>query len=111
MMSLNEPLVPHLLPPATPTIELGVPGPHRQDGLLLRAAREEALLWDLENEVVSTRRRWIEERHGWWIAVSYLDSVIDIVLRSFPSVLLLHPDGTDRLISRDGVSVVQPRLL
>lgn len=95
----------------TPTIEIGVPGPRGEDGFLLRARRDEALLWDIEAEVGSTRRRWMEELGGWWIDSSYLQTVVDLTLRSFSSVLLLHAPGGDRLISRDGVTEVQERLL
>lgn len=101
----TEPIAP------TPTIEMGVPGPRGEDGFLLRARRDEALLWDIENEVVSTRRRWMEELGGWWVDSSYLQTVVELTLRSFSSVLLLYgPDG-DRLISRDGLTEVQERLL
>jgi hypothetical protein len=94
----------------TPTIEQGVRGPRNEDGLFLRAPRSEELLWDLETEIVSARRVWIEEREGWWIAASYLDTVVTLVLRSFPSVFLLGPEE-DRLLSRHGVQALQERLL
>jgi hypothetical protein len=94
----------------TPTIEQGVQGPRGERGLFLRAPANEALTWDLEMEILSARRRWIEDRQAWWIAGSYLDTVIMIVLRSFPSVLLLGPTE-DRLLSRDGTSALQERLL
>jgi hypothetical protein len=97
-------------PFATPTIELGVPGPRNEKGLLLRAPHNEALLWDLEMEIVSARRKWIEERQAWWIAASYEATVVAVVLRSFPSVLVLGPDE-DRLLSRDGLRALQGRLL
>lgn len=100
-----EPIAP------TPTIEMGVPGPRGEEGFLLRARRDEELLWDLENEIVSTRRRWMEEPGGWWVDSSYLQTVIDLTLRSFSSVLLLHGPGGDRLVSRDGLTEVQERLL
>lgn len=95
----------------TPTIEIGVPGPRGDDGLLLRARRDEALQWDLENEIVSARRQWIEELGGWWVDASYLQTVVDITLRSFSSVLVLNGPHGDRLHSRDGVTAVQERLL
>lgn len=94
----------------TPTIEQGVSGPRGETGLLLRAPRSEALTWDLEMEVVAARRQWLAERNGWWIANPYLQTVIAIVLRTFPSVLVLGSDE-DRLISRDGGDNVQGRLL
>jgi hypothetical protein len=97
-------------PFATPTIEEGVPGPRNEKGLLLRAPRSEALLWDLEMEIVSARRKWIEERQAWWIAASYHETVVAVVLRSFPSVLVLGTDE-DRLLSRDGHRALQGRLL
>ncbi len=94
---------------ATPVIEFGVEGPHRQDGFLLRAPRLETLVWDLDGEIASTRRHWDERRSAWWIASSYLEPVIRIVLRSFPSVLVLKGDE-DRLYSRDGLTMTQQRL-
>jgi hypothetical protein len=94
----------------TPVIQQGVRGPRNEAGLLLRAPHHEALVWDLESEVVSARRVWMDERNGWWIAASYLDTVIALVLRSFPSVFLLGPEE-DRLLSRDGFSARQERLL
>jgi hypothetical protein len=106
---MNNALPPQ--PGATPTIELGVAGPHHQTGFLLRVPLLEALRWDLENEVGSARRAWMEQHGGWWIAHSYLQSVVDIVLRFFPSVLVLNAPGGDRLLSRDGISAVQQRLL
>lgn len=93
----------------TPTIEQGVRGPRNEVGILLRAPYSETLAWDLEDGVVSARRLWIEEKHAWWIATSYLETVISVVLRTFPSVLVLGPE-TDRLISRDGRPALQGRL-
>jgi len=97
-------------PFATPTIERGVPGRRGEDGIILRAPRSEALLWDLEMEVATARREWLADRHAWWIAASYFRTIINIVLRSYPSVLILG-DDEDRVISRDGTSVLQGRLL
>ena len=94
----------------TPTIEKGVRGPRNEEGIFLRAHRREELLWDLEAEVVSARRVWDESRQGWWIAASYLETVVTLVLRSFPSVLILDEDE-DRLLSRDGLSALQGRLM
>jgi hypothetical protein len=94
----------------TPTIEEGVQGPRQENGLLLKAPRVETLLWDLEMEVAAARRLWMPERDGWWIAASYLQTVIAVVLRSFPSVLLIGADE-DRLLSRDGHDALQGRLL
>jgi hypothetical protein len=99
---------PAILP--TPTIEQGVRGPRDQDGFLLRAPRTEELVWDIEAEITSARRVWIAERDAWWIASSYLDVVVTLVLRSFPSVLVLGSEE-DRLLSRDGTSALQGRLL
>jgi hypothetical protein len=90
----------------TPTIEQGVRGPRQEDGLILRAPRKDELLWDLEMEVAAARRLWIPEREGWWIASSYMSTVVSIVLRTFPSVLVLGPDE-DRLHSRDGRAELQ----
>lgn len=94
----------------TPTIELGVPGRRGEDGILLRAPRSEALSWDLEMEVAAARREWLSDRRAWWIAASYYRTVVNIVLRSHPSVLVLGADE-DRMISRDGTSALQGRLL
>jgi hypothetical protein len=97
--------------PETPVIECGIIGPHQQQGFLLRASRVETLVWDLDDEIASTRRVWLEDRSVWWIAASYLEPVIRIVLRSFPSVLVMHDRDDDRLYSRDGVTMSQQRLL
>lgn len=77
---------------------------------MLRAPAREELQWDLEAEVVSARRAWLPDRGAWWIATSYFDTVVAVVLRSFPSVLVLG-DDEDRLLSRDGLSALQQRLL
>ncbi|MEX2572009.1 MAG: hypothetical protein WD737_11980 [Gemmatimonadota bacterium] len=95
---------------ATPTIEREVAGPRQQAGLLLWAPRSEELLWDLEREVASARREWVEERQAWWIAASYYETIVALVLRTFPSVLVLGTDE-DRLLSRDGYEALQGRLL
>lgn len=95
----------------TPTIELHVAGPRNDAGFVLRAPRDEALVWDLENEVVTSRRVWLPEREAWWIAASYLQTVLEVVLRSFPSVLLLDATAGDHLVSRDGSRLRQERLL
>lgn len=92
----------------TPTIEQGVRGPRNELGLLLRAPASDELTWDLEAEIVSTRRQWLPERDAWWIAAPYLPTVIAIVLRSFPSVLLTG-EAEDRLLSRDGIEALQGR--
>jgi hypothetical protein len=95
--------------PQTPVIEQGVPGPRNETGFLLRAPPSAELSWDIETEVGSARRSWLEERQTWWFAASYLDIVIALVLRSFPSVLVLG-DKEDRLLSRDGFRALQERL-
>ena len=97
--------------PATPTLEARVAGPRGRDGFMLHAVSDETLAWDLANEITSTRCIWIDERHGWWIDASYFDTAVDIVLRSFGSVLILDQQGSDRLLSRDGSVAVQERLL
>jgi hypothetical protein len=109
-MSLVDSSFEHEPLPSTPTIEMNVAGPRGEVGFLLRATRHEALLWDLDAEVVSARRVWMEELGGWWIDASYLQTVVDLTLRSFSSVLLLDRAGRDRLISRDGTTAVQERL-
>jgi hypothetical protein len=78
--------------------------------LLLRAPPSEALTWDLEMEIVSARRRWLDDRQAWWVAASYMDTVVTVVLRSFPSVLVFGA-AEDRLLSRDGSRALQERLL
>jgi len=94
----------------TPVIEQGVRGPRNEEGFLLRAPYTEELVWDLDVEVSSARRSWVPERSAWWIASSYLDTVVAVVLRSHPSVLVLGTDE-DRLLSRDGSEALQGRLL
>lgn len=98
-------------PLGTPTIELGVSGPRRQEGFVLRIPPKEELVWDLENEIASSRRHRLDDGAGWWVAGSYLNTVVDIVLRSHASVLLLDRAGEDRLLSRDGTRAVQERLV
>lgn len=97
--------------PATPTLECGITGPRGEMGCLLRAPASETLVWDLESEIGSARRQWQEERGAWWVAASYLDTVVDIVLRSFSSVLVMDPHRGDHLLSRDGQTAIQERLL
>lgn len=99
------------LPDFTPSIECGVPGPRGEEGCVLRTPPAETLHWDVENEIASARRHWLEDRQAWWIAASYLSTVVDIALRSFSSVLLLGVEGGDRLLSRDGQSAIQERFL
>jgi hypothetical protein len=94
----------------TPSIEQGVRGPRNELGLLLRAPHSEELIWDLEAEIVSARRAWLDERQAWWIATAYLQTVLALVLRSFPSVLVMGSEE-DRLISRDAIDALQGRLL
>jgi hypothetical protein len=94
----------------TPTIETGVRGRRGEDGVLVKVPWSEELVWDLEMEVAAARREWLPDRQAWWIAASYLRTVIGIVLRAYPSVLLLGPDE-DHMISRDGSDLVQGRLL
>lgn len=94
----------------TPTIERGVRGPRGEKGIRLRAPEVEELVWDLEMEIAAARRTWLGEGQGWWIASSYFDTVVAIVLRSFSSVLIFGPDE-DRLLSRDGREALQGRLL
>lgn len=95
----------------TPTIELGVRGPRGEAGFLLRAHGEEALAWDIEHEIVSARRCLAPDCDGWWVDASYLETVVEVTLRTFSSVLLLGAAEGDRLLSRDGVTAVQERLL
>ncbi len=92
----------------TPTIEQGVRGPRNELGILLHAPPSDELTWDIEAEIVSTRRQWLAERRAWWIAAPYLPTVISIVLRSFPSVLITGEEE-DRLVSRDGIDALQGR--
>ena len=88
---------------ATPTVELGARGPRGEAGFLVRGAVGEALVWDLENEIVSNRRLQLEDQDGWWVASSYFDTTLDIVLRFFPSVLVRYPDtGEEKVVHADG---------
>jgi len=103
--------LPHGEAGATPVIECGIMGPQQQQGFVLRSPRLETLDWDLDREIASARREWQDHRSAWWISSSYLDSVIRIVLRSFPSVMVMHGPADDRLYSRDGQTMSQQRLL
>jgi hypothetical protein len=94
-----------------PLIEVGVRGPRGDSGVLVRAPAREALVWDLENEIASTRRSWQPERGGWWIAMSYFDTVLDIVLRTFPAVRVRYSDRDERILAdeTDETGSVRPR--
>ena len=108
-MMMNRPELPeHEF--ETPSIELDVPGRHGESGMLLRAPVSEELDWDLDAEVASSRRRYLEDRGAWWIAAPYYQTLVSIVLRSFPSVMVYGTDE-DRLLSRDGHDARQGRLL
>ena len=88
-------------PSRRPTVELGARGPRGEAGFLLHGSLPEAVVWDLENEIVSNRRLQIE-KEGWWVASSYFDTTLDIVLRFFPSVLVRYPDtGEERVVDAE----------
>ena len=93
---------------ATPVLELGARGPRGEAGFLLRGALPEVVVWDIENEIVSNRRLQVT-KSGWWVASSYFDTILDIVLRFFPSVLVRYPDtGDERVVyADDGASQKQ----
>lgn len=85
--------------PDSPVFELGVRGPRGEIGFLIQADFPEGLVWDLEHEIVSSRRAWLSADEGWWVASSYFDTALDIVLRFFPSVRVRYPDtGEERLL-------------
>lgn len=85
-----------------PVIELGARGPRGEGGFLLLAASSEKLSWDLEHEIVSARRARRAEQDGWWIASSYFDTAVDIVLRFFESVRVVYPEsGETRVLYAD----------
>jgi len=67
-----------------PVIQLDVPGPGGQAGFLLIAPRNEAIDWDIQNEIASTSRHWLEEHQAWWVAAYYLATARDIVHRFAP---------------------------
>lgn len=69
----------------SPKIQTNVPGPGGQPGFLLIVPRNEALEWDINYEVVSTSRYWMQERQAWWIAAPYLHTAEEIVRRYQPS--------------------------
>jgi hypothetical protein len=82
----------------TPTVDLGARGPRGEAGFMLRGDLPEVVLWDIENEIVSNRRLPMG-KEGWWVASSYFDTLLDIVLRFFPSVLVRYPDtGEERVV-------------
>lgn len=62
-------------------IREGVRGPAGEPGFLLIAPPNEALDWDVENEVASTCRQWMSEHQAWWIAAPYLATAHQIVRR------------------------------
>lgn len=93
-----QPNPPKLAFSAMPILELGARGPRGEAGFILRGALPEAVLWDIENEIVSARRMQVT-KSGWWVASSYFDTILDIVLRFFPSVLVRYPDtGDERVV-------------
>jgi len=95
---------------ATPTVELGARGPRGEAGFLVRGALSEALVWDLENEIASHRRLQLDDEDGWWVASSYFDTTLDIVLRFFPSVRVRYPDtGEERVVHADEPAAKKPR--
>ena len=82
-----------------PVRRLHARGPRGESGFLVRGPFGEALVWDLENEIVSHRRLQLQKDEGWWVASSYFDTALDIVLRFFPSVLVRYPDtGEERVV-------------
>lgn len=86
---------------AVPTLDLGARGPRGEAGFLLTGKLPEGVVWDLENEIVSNRRLHLGRR-GWWVASSYFDTALDIVLRFFPSVLVRYPEtGEERVVHAD----------
>jgi hypothetical protein len=88
--------------PEIPVLELGMRGPRGEAGFLLNGPPCEGLLWDLEHEVASSRRLWLSDEEGWWVACSYFDTVLDVVLRFFPSVIVRYPDtGEERVIEAE----------
>ena len=60
----------------------GMPGPAGETGVLLIAARSEALDWDLQAEVASTALYWMADRQAWWVAAPYASTVEAILSRS-----------------------------
>lgn len=85
--------------PEIPVVELGVRGPRGEAGFLIQSSFPEGLVWDLENEIVSARREWLSSQEGWWVASSYFDTAVDIVLRFFPSVRVRYPEtGEERTL-------------
>ena len=83
-----------------PFIELGIRGPRGEPGFRLLAPSTEQITWDLEHEIVSSRRFWLSPQEGWWIASSYFDTALEILLRFFPIVRVRHPEtGEDRLVN------------
>ena len=94
---------------ATPTVELGARGPRGEAGFLVRGALSEALVWDLENEIASHRRLQLGD-DDWWVASSYFDTTLDIVLRFFPSVRVRYPDGgEEKVVHADETPARKPR--
>jgi hypothetical protein len=89
---------------AVPVVELGVRGPRGDVGFLLSASTAEAFVWDLEHEIVSSRRQWEGTKKGWWIASSYLDTTIDIALRFFPAIRVRDAEtGEERVVEARGI--------
>lgn len=93
--------------PETPTIA------HDQgrDALVVHAPFDEDFVKDLKDSL--EERAWDPARNVWIVRGARAAHVAKVVLRHFPSVLLLGagPEGEDVMISRDGSRLTQGRLL
>lgn len=91
----------------TPDIRLDVPGPGGQSGFLLYSPRTEAIEWDIQNEIASTSRYWLEEQQAWWVATYYLATARDIVRRFTPPAPIPLPEQ----VAVPAAAVPEPPLL
>lgn len=57
----------------------GVRDSRGREGFLLYAPASEALVWDLEQATASASREWRGPDFAWWIATSYLDTVLRLL--------------------------------
>jgi hypothetical protein len=62
-------------------IRQGVRGPGGQLGFLLMVPPDEALDWDVQQEITSTSRHWMASHQAWWIAAPYLSTARMILHR------------------------------
>lgn len=101
------------MPREAPSIQQGVRG--RDDGrmgLLVRmpyTPRHEQLHDELRALPKMDRYFW-PERDAWWVSAAHLEALKTILLRYWPSVLILGRDGEPDILADRAGSAIQSRL-